>query len=585
MSGVVIALSLPVRLLTGLIVTALQAPSAWYTPVLVDWLFSDPGSTPTHKQRRKSQVLLKRTVNHLAEMTGVVVGGAAKAGMRRMSRAMTSAQKRAVVAVSPLTEWMGIKVTDFDEDVAPQPFKQTYVVPLEVKFARKRIMSQMDQAQSLTRMESGATALRNWRDSIDAGSGGPRAAGRRRNLLSMDITKGVASAVFEGLHTACVRYIRNTKRISRHFYNEWGLAQPRDKDDKTLIWHQRSFVINRIDQAIKLSAEVKVEHRDYPDEALGMELMRLFMMDVLGRDTPVAAVFDRHTRRTIFRKWTVVAAEAQAVLLLLLLGTMGWLVAATISMGRSKGEQWQQHWVALCFFNIFILFFIQMTLEAVVVFYIVPNVITPSLQRVQYRLRKAAEVLEEELQKDPEEREAKAAGMTEFSASDYLFTSTRLCREFPTLPESLLLLQFHEVMPMGLGVRDPKIELQMGLEPGTLETRSRRSIHMAHFDDGVARMGSGDQHSDDDALTLGAMAARRTSDGSVSSAVTSDGSGSAYDSDDDNDLEEGEAEDFLDEMIIIASKLQRACAGSARRACRTLTLESTNTPVTMVPDP
>jgi hypothetical protein len=486
-----------------------------------------------------------------------------------MSRVMTSAQKRAMVAVSPLTEWMGIKVTDFDESTAPQPFKQMYVVPLEVKFARKRIMSQMEQAQSLTRMESGTTGLRTWRDSIDAGGGGPRAAGRRKNLLSTDITKGVASAVFEGLHSACVRYTRNTKRISRHFYNEWGLAQPRDKDDKTLIWHQRSFIINRIDQAIKLSSEVKTEFRDYPDEALGMELMRLFMMDVLGRDTPVATLFDRHTRRTIFRKWTVVSAEAQAVLLLLLLGTMGRLIAATISMGRTKGEQWQQHWVALCFFNIFILFFIQMTLETVVVFYIVPNVITPSLQRVQYRLRKAAEVLDEELQRDPKEREAQAVGMTEFSASDYLFTSTRLCREFPMLPESLLVLQFHEVMPMGLGVRDPKIEQQMGLEPGTFETRSRRSIRMAHFDGAVARSRreSGDQHSDGDALTLGAMAARRTSDGSVSSAMsgTTDGSGSAYDSDDDSDLEEGEAEDFMDEMVIIASKLQRACRGSTYR--------------------
>jgi hypothetical protein len=568
---VVIALSLPVRVLTGLLVTALQAPSAWYTPVLVEWLRSDSaGATIAHnKQRRKSQVLLKRTVDHLAEVTGAVVGGAAKAGMRRMSRAMTSAQKRAMVAVSPLTEWMGIKVTDFDEGIAPQPFKQMYMVPLEVKFARKRIISQMDQAQSLTRMESGTTALRTWRDSEDGDGGGPRAAGRRKNLLSMDITKGVASAVFEGLHTACVRYIRNTKRISRHFYNDWGLAQPRDKDDKTLIWHQRSFIINRIDQAIKLSSEVKMEYRNYPDEALGMELMRLFMMDVLGRDTPVAALFDRHTRRTIFRKWVVVSAEAQAVLLLLLLGTMGWLVAATISMGRTKGEQWQQHWVALCFFNIFILFFIQMTLEAVVVFYIVPNVITPSLQRVQYRLRKAAEVLDEELQRDPKEREAQAVGMTEFSASDYLFTSTRLCREFPTLPESLLVLQFHEVMPMGLGVRDPKIEQQMGLEPGTLETRSRRSIRMAHFDGAVesSRTGSGDQHSDGDALPLGAMATRRTSDSSVSSAMsgTTDGSGSAYDSDDDSDLEEGEAEDFMDEMVIIASKLQRACRGSACR--------------------
>ena len=91
---------------------------------------------------------------------------------------------------------------------------------------------------------------------------------------------------------------------------------------------------------------------------IGAQLLRQFFIDLLGRNTKEALVFDQKTRlyygesRIIPKEWKIIA-----VILVFILNSF-WFLQCII-YGAVKGYQWQLNWISLCLCSLFFLFTIK----------------------------------------------------------------------------------------------------------------------------------------------------------------------------------------------------------------------------------
>jgi hypothetical protein len=126
-----------------------------------------------------------------------------------------------------------------------------------------------------------------------------------------------------------------------------------------------------------------------------------------------------------------------------LLMVNGYFIFSCMLYGRSQGLVWQRGWLIGSVVNLLLDIFVKQVNIVVVVYYFIPNMILQRALTVKQIIRRAISTIcqsagnSSSLASHQLEHSAGA-----FSATDYLFVSTRVAKQFPNLLESAIVLSY-----------------------------------------------------------------------------------------------------------------------------------------------
>ena len=180
-------------------------------------------------------------------------------------------------------------------------------------------------------------------------------------------------------------------------------------------------------------------------------MIRLFVIDVLTQhDARSARVFARKTR-TDFRDSWVVQDWMKLVAVLVLAALCLSMLYVVASYAIVKGQSFVIRWLVVFSATVVLDVGLRQTIETVVIFYTIPDLVASQVESVEAGLRRQAQAL-------VMQEECKPKGS--FSCPDYLFVSSALARERTDLVESQIILRFQGTTPDEICVINDKSALE-----------------------------------------------------------------------------------------------------------------------------
>ena len=108
-----------------------------------------------------------------------------------------------------------------------------------------------------------------------------------------------------------------------------------------------------------------------PASVLGVQLMKLFLCDLLGRDTVEAKIFQQAVEKEL-PTTRVVSIWTKILAIAVMVGLNFYFVFAAILYGKDKSYTWQGIWLSTFFFNFAFDIAVNNTLEVLVMEYFIP---------------------------------------------------------------------------------------------------------------------------------------------------------------------------------------------------------------------
>lgn len=191
----------------------------------------------------------------------------------------------------------------------------------------------------------------------------------------------------------------------------------------------------------------------YSPAHAGLELMHLFMIDLLGRTTSSAIIF-RNKFNEDFESLEVISWIRKYLSIALVLGLNGFFIYFTLLKGVSRGMGWQYTFLQTVLVQFAIDVALFETIECLWLHYVVPESVRHDVYRAVNVLQTIAD--EAAVWKADEESTsarpstaaaAKGAGAEEFNAPQYFFVSHSLAEMRPKLLESQIVLNYRNAFP------------------------------------------------------------------------------------------------------------------------------------------
>jgi hypothetical protein len=251
--------------------------------------------------------------------------------------------------------------------------------------------------------------------------------------------------LFLELHLNVQEKIRTDSEVGiapcKAFLNQWDLALV--GKDNTVIWNARRELVDRIDHVLYVAQSRISDLKQLPGAGAGVELFRNFIVDMLGRETYVGKCFD-YKSESYFRLARVITWELKFLAVLVTILFNYWCFTTCVVYGALKGQVWMENWAVLSFICLFFLVMVDMSVEALMVGYVLPTQIMPNVRLAQVMIKRG---MVAQTKSALVERNCNAQDAVRFSASDYLFVSTLMAREMTHLPEANLVLGYSDPLP------------------------------------------------------------------------------------------------------------------------------------------
>jgi len=129
-----------------------------------------------------------------------------------------------------------------------------------------------------------------------------------------------------------------------------------------------------------------------PANVLGVQLMKLFLCDLLGRDTVEAKIFQQAVEKELPTA-RVVSLWAKVLSVLLVIGLNFYFIFAAILYGKDKSYEWQGIWLSTFLVNITFDITVSSTLEVLVLDYIIPLTIKGRTASIKKKLNDIIECI------------------------------------------------------------------------------------------------------------------------------------------------------------------------------------------------
>lgn len=203
-----------------------------------------------------------------------------------------------------------------------------------------------------------------------------------------------------------------------------------ERDSARTIENEIQFVQNEANKKIaKLSLAT--------DEHAGLEILHLFILDVLGRETAIARIFESKFSED-FRHEVVVTRFSKAMAMLALFCMNFVFIYYTVLRGFVKGIGWQRSFLAGCIVQFVVEILLNETVECLWVNFLVPDLVSSEVNAVSDLLRLTVEKLC--CSKDFDQRHF-------LDTPKYLFVSTNVAKKYPNLLESMIVNSYQNHLP------------------------------------------------------------------------------------------------------------------------------------------
>ena len=236
------------------------------------------------------------------------------------------------------------------------------------------------------------------------------------------------------------------------FDSQWGiqrnseaiLSRTQSSDLSEVFFVAGMFdKIYRSVQSVRTRAISKIDIlRVTTEEQKGFEIFHLFIVDILGRDSPAAKIFESKLSED-FEETKVVKYNRKVAAAALLITLNILFDYYSILYGSIRGEPWQMMYLSACVAQFFIEIFINETLETVWLHYVVPMM---AAKEVVAAHRVLIDLVATFCRADSQSASGLRMGGP-FNAPDYLFVSTNVAKAFPLLMESLIVQSYVTPLP------------------------------------------------------------------------------------------------------------------------------------------
>ena len=201
-----------------------------------------------------------------------------------------------------------------------------------------------------------------------------------------------------------------------------------------------------IDTAQKVSLQMIEKLKLASDAHAGVEILHLFILDMLGRDTSAARIFKQKSEED-FKRTQVVSGFSRMIAVVLLL-VMNIIFAYYSALyGFTKGLAWQRIFLAAYIAQLLVEILVQETFEVVWVHYIVPTLVIEEVQAVKTLLLDIVRNICSISPTTTTTTTTTASSRTLLNAADYLFVSFYVAKCFPSQMESFLVQTFTSYFP------------------------------------------------------------------------------------------------------------------------------------------
>lgn len=172
----------------------------------------------------------------------------------------------------------------------------------------------------------------------------------------------------------------------------------------------------------------------------GGELMKLFLLDILGRDTSDAVIFKQIIDKELRPEIAVSRILKYTFVALILLMNLYFMYATTL-YSKGTSYDWQFNWVQLFVINIGFDIMIGQPFKVYLLQYIIPMSINDKI----FLVKKTIDNLVRVIIKNSKYIRSKKLNL--FSVSDYFFISSRIASRRPDLLESFFVLSYRSPFP------------------------------------------------------------------------------------------------------------------------------------------
>jgi hypothetical protein len=175
------------------------------------------------------------------------------------------------------------------------------------------------------------------------------------------------------------------------------------------------------------------------DSHIGVELMHLFMLDVLGRETPAAKIFLTKSQQDFSHSYVLPqSAKILAWILVVLLNLF--FVYFSLLRAMQRGYSWQVLYAMSCLLQFLVEIFFYETSETLLLHFLVPDLVRVEVQSATFTLLKA---IDQMCRQD--------CPAVLLNAPQYFFVSSNVANRFPHLLESVLIQSYRTYWPGELG--------------------------------------------------------------------------------------------------------------------------------------
>ena len=271
------------------------------------------------------------------------------------------------------------------------------------------------------------------------------------------------------------------------WFSSWGLHVPlpelgTSEDNASIMWDQSAVMCRRMQESRAVSRTIYDNMKDLrvPDDVIGAEVLRLFVVDMLGRDTEAARLYwssSRHPQNVT----DACSNASQGCAWAVLVAINATAIAACTIIASDNNQPWFFGflWMGLILSTYVICF--DYSLEAFVTGFGLPALIRRRVLHCRDQLKRSFVSLINRVRLDGEPAVSEGTGVDgtdagagssynvdtddanemgtendnatidDLSASHFLFSSHRLAGFVPSLPEALLVLSYRCPDPGLLG--------------------------------------------------------------------------------------------------------------------------------------
>jgi len=236
------------------------------------------------------------------------------------------------------------------------------------------------------------------------------------------------------------------------FDDKWGI-DPTGSFIKKTKYHyitcknETIDVENILKQELELvdtESKMKIEKfKNINEKYIGLELLHIFILDLLGRDTNASKIFI--TKSNVDYKYTkAVSAKVKGVSWLCVLMMNMFFVYYSTMRGMIRGKTWQYAYLSACISQTIFEIFIAETFEVIWVHFIIPNIVAKDVKKVWYSIMNTIQNLVQMTANN---------SVHILDATEHLFVSKKIANVLPELPESIIISSYHNHLPGQLGMK------------------------------------------------------------------------------------------------------------------------------------